>query len=57
MIANGRHLLPPATLPANRTGRTGSTHGEIAVITPARKAMPSRTTIAASVTAAELRVP
>ena len=44
MIANGRRR-PPLAPPARTMGRTGSTHGEIAVITPARNAIPSRTSI------------
>src|SRR4051812_19366760 len=42
MIAYGRRR-PPLAPPARTMGRTGSTHGETAVITPARKAIPSRT--------------
>ena len=40
-------VRPPAVLPvaapASTIGSTGSTHGEMAVIRPARKAIPSRT--------------
>ena len=43
-IAYGRRR-PPLAPPARTMGRTGSTHGETAVITPARNAIPSRTTI------------
>src|SRR5262245_1244276 len=44
-IANGRRR-PPVADPASTIGRTGSTHGDTAVITPARKPMPTRTAIA-----------
>src|SRR5919109_2339919 len=40
MIPYGRR---PEAPPASRMGRTGRTHGEIAVISPARKAIPSST--------------
>ncbi len=45
-MAYGRPRLPPEAPPAKMIGSTGSTHGEIAVITPARKPIPSRTTMA-----------
>jgi hypothetical protein len=44
-IAYGLSRFVLATLPATRIGSTGRMHGEIAVTTPARKAMPSSTTI------------
>src|SRR5262245_44548750 len=44
-IASGRRR-PPVADPASTIGRTGSTHGDTAVITPARKPMPTRTAIA-----------
>jgi glutaredoxin len=40
MIRSG---LRPVAPPASRTGSTGSTHGEIAVTSPASRPMPSRT--------------
>jgi hypothetical protein len=43
MIAYGRRPLPVAP-PARTIGSTGRTQGEIAVMMPARKAIPSRTT-------------
>jgi hypothetical protein len=42
-MANGRRRSVLVALPASRIGKTGSTHGEIAVMTPARKAIPRRT--------------
>ena len=44
MIANGRRPEPLAP-PASTIGSTGRMHGDTAVITPARKPIPSRTTI------------
>ena len=41
-IAKGRRG-PPEALPAKTIGRTGRTHGLIAVTMPATKAMPTRT--------------
>ena len=43
-IAYGRRG-PPAAEPASRTGSTGRTHGDSAVIRPATNPMPSRTSI------------
>src|SRR5262249_38399009 len=43
MIAYGRRRLPPTPLPST-IGRTGKTHGEIAVISPATKASGIATT-------------
>src|SRR5262249_37418355 len=43
-IARGRRR-PPLAEPARRIGSTGSTHGEIAVTTPATNPIPSRTSI------------
>ena len=40
-IAYGRRP-PPDAPPARTIGSTGSTHGETAVITPAKKLIPSR---------------
>jgi hypothetical protein len=47
MIANGLRRLPVAP-PAKMIGRTGSTHGEIAVMKPAARPMPISTSIQAS---------
>jgi hypothetical protein len=44
-IAYGRSRFVVVVLPARRIGSTGSTQGEIAVMIPARKAMPRRTSI------------
>ena len=43
ITAKGRHRLSLAADPASRSGSTGSTHGESAVTTPARNAIPRRT--------------
>jgi hypothetical protein len=42
-IANGRLGFVLVALPASRMGRTGRTQGEIAVMTPARNAIPRST--------------
>jgi hypothetical protein len=42
-IANGRLRSVLVALPASKIGSTGRTHGEIAVMTPARNAIASRT--------------
>ena len=44
MIANGLRR-PPVAPPAKTIGRTGSTHGEIAVMKPAARPIPIRTSI------------
>jgi hypothetical protein len=46
MIAYGRRL-PPEAPPARTIGSTGSTQGETAVMTPAKKLIPSRSTTSA----------
>ena len=43
-IANG-FLRPPVAPPAKMIGRTGSTHGEMAVMNPAARPMPIRTSM------------
>jgi hypothetical protein len=42
-IARGRQRPPPTAHPAGRIGSTGRTHGEMAVIRPARNPTPTRT--------------
>ena len=55
MIAYGRQRLSLAALPASRSGSTGSTQGESAVMTPARKAIPRRTSTRREYEAKRLR--
>ncbi len=47
MIANGFRRLPVAP-PAKMIGSTGSTHGEMAVMNPAARPIPIRTSICGS---------
>jgi hypothetical protein len=44
MIANG-FLRPPVAPPAKTIGSTGSTHGEMAVMNPAARPIPIRTSM------------